>query len=344
MHNAKSQPRMVRLEELDEETLAYWEKEYWRLISDNDAKNEQEFEERFAAARRKGFLPRDLFEDCAKWKSRQRLDLIRNNSGDKIRKCTQKAFQAKTRKDAIASLVALDGVALRRAVALLHWMRPTAYPMIDKRVVRQIGWHMPANWEDVAYYERFADHLSSHASRLSVDLRTLDRALWAMDKASGVKLSGRGDACGRLSDPIRRQWKRADEKRDGDRNMRSKNGNKIIRATILDCNAKRIEHERRSIDIYIDEYDVKDVGWTPDYPIKVTLDDERIVQSTIAYTSWGQWWLRRTSPDRTRNGLPEWLRGLGMDHEGKIDFEILAHDHIKFVQVVDLGRPHPERV
>jgi len=70
------------------------------------------------------------------------------------------------------------------AVAMLHWMRPTEFPILDVRVINSLGWQASKNWEDLAYYERFASHIQSHAARLEVDIRTLDRALWAMDKLS----------------------------------------------------------------------------------------------------------------------------------------------------------------
>lgn len=66
---------------------------------------------------------------------------------------------------------------------MLHWMRPAEFPILDFRAVEALGWSAPADWEDLAFYEKFTEHIVRQAKRFSVDLRTIDRALWAMDKA-----------------------------------------------------------------------------------------------------------------------------------------------------------------
>ena len=67
---------------------------------------------------------------------------------------------------------------------MLHWVKPDEFPMLDFRVVRALGLDEPADWEDLDYYDAFADQVLALAKRLKVDLRTLDRALWAMDLES----------------------------------------------------------------------------------------------------------------------------------------------------------------
>jgi len=51
----------------------------------------------------------------------------------------------------------VSGVATRMAVAMLHWMRPNQFPMLDVRVVRSLGWEDPPSWENLDFYERFPE-------------------------------------------------------------------------------------------------------------------------------------------------------------------------------------------
>ena len=118
----KPLPKSIQLEKLDRMSVLSWEKEYWSHINPDDARKERQFERQFLDARQKGYLTKTLFEDVAKWKSRQRLDLIRGNSPGSVKRYTRMAFKARDRSDAILALKNLDGVALRRAVAFLHWM------------------------------------------------------------------------------------------------------------------------------------------------------------------------------------------------------------------------------
>ena len=50
----------------------------------------------------------------------------------------------------------LNGVALRTASAILQWMRPDRFAILDVRVVAALGWPEPASWDDFNYYSRVA--------------------------------------------------------------------------------------------------------------------------------------------------------------------------------------------
>ena len=99
-----------------------------------------------------------------------------------MKQATAAAFTARNDKDAINALCQLNGVALRTATALLHWMRPNEFPIIDVRVIAALGLPDPSSWEDIGYYQRVAEQIRSVAAAASVDLRTVDRALWTLDK------------------------------------------------------------------------------------------------------------------------------------------------------------------
>ena len=156
--------------------------QYWSLISSRDVEEERAFEREMPAVRREGFLSKDLFVRLARWKSVRKTPDYLANSEDDIRRATASAFAAETDRAALEALMGLKGVALRTASALLHWMRPEHFPILDYRIVAALGEPEPGSYEDYAYYERTADQVRALATKHGIDLRTIDRALWTWQK------------------------------------------------------------------------------------------------------------------------------------------------------------------
>ena len=183
----KPQPKSQKapdVKELNPYTVEVWAERYWDLIKIADKDEELKFEREFSRARKAGHLSRDLFIRMGVWKSARNRSRLESNSEETITQATQQAFQASSRKEPIRILSNLNGVAVRTAVAMLHWMKPDEFPMLDFRVVRALGLDEPNDWEDLNYYDAFAHRVIALAKQLKVDLRTLDRALWAMDLES----------------------------------------------------------------------------------------------------------------------------------------------------------------
>jgi thermostable 8-oxoguanine DNA glycosylase len=156
--------------------------DYWKVISDRDARAERIFEEEFEKARRLGYLPKDLFVRVARWKSVRSTRRYRSNSDSEIRKATEVAFRTRDETTAIRALKELNGVALRTASAILHWMHPNHFPILDYRVMSALGESEPKSYEDVQLYIRVADRVRALANEYSLSLREIDRALWSWDK------------------------------------------------------------------------------------------------------------------------------------------------------------------
>lgn len=112
---------------------------------------------------------------------------------------------------------------------------------------------------------------------------------------------------------------------------------------IKDCDYNVYNHNRRSIDIYFDKNAVYSLQWGLDFPIKITRDDGIVIDSTIGESYKKEWWLRRTDSNKKKNRLPDWLRSLDLDHNGIIEFYVIAPDHLKYRRVVNVGSPHPRR-
>lgn len=155
---------------------------YWTLIGAGEAAEERAFEEEMPAARKAGFLTKSLFVRLGRWKSVRQTPNYEANDEVDVRTVTARAFAASAPGSALSALMQLHGVALRTASALLHWMLPDRYPMLDFRVVRALGRPEPSSYEDVDFYLDIAAEVKSLAQRHGLDLRTMDRALWAWEK------------------------------------------------------------------------------------------------------------------------------------------------------------------
>jgi len=155
---------------------------YWGLISARDVAEERAFEHDVAVARAAGYLTKSLFVRLARWKSVRNTPDYESNTEAEVRAATDSAFRASTDAAALSAMVRLRGVALRTASAILHWMRPERYPILDFRVIAALGEPEPRSYEDSHLYTSVADRIRHVAEQHSLDLRTVDRALWSWDK------------------------------------------------------------------------------------------------------------------------------------------------------------------
>jgi len=159
--------------------------EYWNLISSSEAIAEQAFEREMPIARKQGFLTKELFVRLGRWKSVRQTPNYESNDEMDIRAATARAFSANDERTAILALTRLRGVALRTASALLQWMRPELFPILDIRVVGALGRPEPSSYEDMDFYLDITRDVRALAQRHGLDLRTMDRALWAWHKKQG---------------------------------------------------------------------------------------------------------------------------------------------------------------
>jgi hypothetical protein len=146
--------------------------------------------------RERQHLTRTEFLEICRWKSKRPSPLYEKNGEEDVRDISHIAFTSSNERLRIGTLILLDGVSWSVAAALLHICHREPYPMFDVRVTRLI------TGDDGLYYQlkpgeylpfwvgltRFTREL---AVRSSVEMRTMDRALFQLDIERNGKLPAR---------------------------------------------------------------------------------------------------------------------------------------------------------
>lgn len=139
---------------------------------------------RMLAAAELGFMTQDDLVAVARWKWRggRTRQLAAENTDCEVREITTAAFAAESERLRIGALLALSGVGWPMASVILHFAFPKEYPILDVRVMNTVGGSTLYNFERwMSYVGLCRDTARKH----DVSLRTLDKALWAADKADG---------------------------------------------------------------------------------------------------------------------------------------------------------------
>lgn len=133
----------------------------------------------------KGSWTVDDIEWIVRWKSNRSMGYFRRNDPEEVTECVQRALDATRIGQKVEILTQLDGVAVRVASAILLFMNPDRFTVLDWRawaVLHETGYlpdEFPAD-PDVEAYLVFLGACWALANEYDVSLRTLDRVLWAL--------------------------------------------------------------------------------------------------------------------------------------------------------------------
>lgn len=129
---------------------------------------------------RGGSRKRDDVFEIADWKSHRAARLIHNESNDdaSIKKALDVAASGQQIPivEKMDALVALFGVSVPMASAILTCIDPEFYTVIDVRALAALGVERKSISKDL--YVRYLEFCRATAENLGVGLRQLDRALW----------------------------------------------------------------------------------------------------------------------------------------------------------------------
>jgi hypothetical protein len=140
--------------------------------------------ERLRSARRRGYLTKGELEIVCRWKSPRAIGRVRLNNHHRIRKATGVALLATRESDRIQALLALQGVSVPTASAILAMLDPKRYGVIDIRVwqlLHRLGVvdsNAGGTNLTVAQWERFLVLIRALASAFGVSARNIERTLF----------------------------------------------------------------------------------------------------------------------------------------------------------------------
>jgi hypothetical protein len=145
--------------------------------------------ERIRPARRRGYLTRDEFLDVCAWKSARTIGRARANSAHRIRRTTTAVLATHDERERLDALVALQGVGVPTASAILTMLDPRRYGVIDIRVWQLLhalgavtgnaaGVHLQSD-----HWLQFLRVLRDLSAHTGLAARTVERSLFAAHRA-----------------------------------------------------------------------------------------------------------------------------------------------------------------
>lgn len=153
---------------------------------------------RVGAARRRGFISRGEFLAMCRWKSPRALRHYRRNTAGRVREASRRALAARSERRRMEHLLALDGVSVPVASAILTLLDPRRYGVLDIRAwqmlyaMRGVVANPAGRSFSVGQWLRYLTTLRLHARRLGASARAVEYTLF---------LCHRKRQRGRLYDP-----------------------------------------------------------------------------------------------------------------------------------------------
>ncbi len=137
----------------------------------------------------RGYLTKDELITIVKWKAARVAGQARLNSETDVEEATRDAFAAQDACTAAWRIDSLHGVGIRMASAILTVFDPCRYTVMDQRAwasLKRLGLAELglADWmslDSERTYQAYVDACTAIAAENQVDLRTLDRCLWALN-------------------------------------------------------------------------------------------------------------------------------------------------------------------
>ena len=160
-----------------ESEIPYWAERY----SDPDGEeleNELTDKDLVNKVQQQQYLTRDILRKAARWKSPRRAGLIVHNSENDVKEITGYALKSQSERVRWGVLQCLAGVRLPIASATLHFFHEEMYPIADFRAMWSIRVDKNNNDYPFEFWQEYVSFCRDLAKSNSVDMRTLDRALW----------------------------------------------------------------------------------------------------------------------------------------------------------------------
>jgi hypothetical protein len=129
----------------------------------------------------RGHLTRPEFLKICAWKTVRTKSRARQNSSREIETLTRAAFATSDDALKMELLRLLHAVDWPTASTILHHCDALPYPILDYRALWSLGYAKPPNYS-MAFWLDYVACTRDLAARLSLPMRTVDRALWQYSK------------------------------------------------------------------------------------------------------------------------------------------------------------------
>ncbi len=127
------------------------------------------------------YLTKEHLRMIARWKSPRSAGHIEKNKNEFIIEITSWSLSANEERSRIEVLNLLDGVRWPTASVILHLFHKEPYPILDFRALWSVGLAIPSQYT-FSFWWNYVKFCRTIARENSVDMRTLDRALWQFSK------------------------------------------------------------------------------------------------------------------------------------------------------------------
>ena len=139
---------------------------------------DQQIGSTFKRVRQRGYLTLDELKETANWFSKPFLiGKVSKNTSEQVESVTRSAFAAASERERLTLLQDLYGVSWSMASVILHFAIPQCrYPIVSKYVTATIETSRVDSFEG---WFGVTEFLREKSKEYGVDMRILDRALWA---------------------------------------------------------------------------------------------------------------------------------------------------------------------
>lgn len=139
---------------------------------------------RLAHVKTAGRFTRAEFLAMCRWKSPRARRHYERNRAAAIRRVSTAVLRARSERERMTRLVALPGVSVATASAILTLIDPRRYGVLDIRcwqlmfAIRSVGDNARGRAFTISQWERYLARLRNHAHALSVPARTIEYTLF----------------------------------------------------------------------------------------------------------------------------------------------------------------------
>jgi len=173
--------------DIDAEFVRKWaqvyENRYAGTIDERDEKAISDWIERQPEPK---CLDWEYFVRLGRWKTPRYNDTRKSNDEKTVIQVTRSAYQLQDDLTKLHTLKSLRGVGTAVASAILYFMEPNRYAIYDFHVRSALNkkkcWGYGKHDDSERVWLEYVDVMRGLAARLRVDLRSLEKALFAYDK------------------------------------------------------------------------------------------------------------------------------------------------------------------